>query len=68
MDKHLIAISTLSIYDIYFLLNYAIAHVEGNKVNGIYQYCEFSSEGLMKIKSVHKNLEKEIWPRVENGK
>lgn len=57
MDKHLIAISTLSKTDLYWLLDYAIAFT--NERNDLY---DFSIEGLMKIKAVHKKLEFELWP------
>lgn len=65
MNKFLITLSTLNIFDLYFLLLHAVENINKNP-----QLAErdFTPEGLLKIKSIYGIMSKELLHEVKIGK
>ena len=64
MNKFFITLSTLSIFDLFYLLRHAIDHINKNPELAAK---DFTPEGLLKIKSVEKQLNEELFTEVKLG-
>lgn len=65
MNKFIITLATLNFFDLFFLLVHAVDHINKNPELAAK---DFTPEGLIKIKSVHKQLNDEIFTEVKLGK
>ena len=65
MNKFLITLSTLGVFDLYFLIVNAAENIEKNPEIAAK---DFTPEGLLKIKSIHKQFKDELMTEVKLGK
>lgn len=65
MNKFIIALSTLNIFDFFYLMLHAIDHINKNPEIAAR---DFTPEGLLKIKSIQKSLNDELFTEVKIGK